>query len=122
MLLSLLALTALLFTLALPLAAPATADELHCLSPHESAAMALYPRLQQQAVLASERRDAAWAALKTTDDVQQWVKTRRQFFLEQLGPLPARTPLNARTVRTIQADGYKIECVIFDSQPGHRIT
>jgi cephalosporin-C deacetylase-like acetyl esterase len=36
--------------------------------------------------------------------------------------LPARTPLNARTVRTIQADGYRIECVIFDSQPGHRIT
>ena len=122
MLLRLLSLAALLFILARAVAAPASADALLCLSPHESAAMALYPQLQQQAVLASERRDAAWAALKTADDVQQWVSSRRQFFLEQLGPLPARTPLNARTVRTIQADGYKIECVIFDSQPGHRIT
>ncbi|MFO0224503.1 MAG: hypothetical protein ACK56E_14405, partial [Planctomyces sp.] len=43
-------LLALLCTLALPLAAPATADELQCLSPHESAAMALYPQLQQQAL------------------------------------------------------------------------
>ncbi|MFM7832628.1 MAG: hypothetical protein ACKPJD_12605, partial [Planctomycetaceae bacterium] len=117
MLLRLLSLTALLFILARTVAAPAAADELQCLSPHETAAMALYPQLQRQAVLACERRDAAWAALKTADDVQQWVQTRRQFFLEQLGPLPARTPLNARTVRTIEADGYRIECVIFDSQP-----
>lgn len=122
MLLRLLVRTALLFTLALPLTSPATADELHCLSPHETVAVALYPQLQRQAILACERRDAAWAALKTPDDVRQWAQARRQFFLEQLGPLPPRTPLNARTVRTIQADGFRIECVIFDSQPGHHIT
>ncbi len=33
-----------------------------------------------------------------------------------------RTPLNARTVRTIDADGYRIECVIFESQPNHHVT
>ncbi len=114
--------TLLLLTLSLPAGSRAAADELQCLSPHEVAALALYPQLQRQAGLECDQRDLASAALKTPADVQQWVRARRQFFLEQLGPLPARTPLNARTVRTIQADGYRIECVIFDSQPGHRIT
>ncbi|MFM7058649.1 MAG: acetylxylan esterase [Planctomycetota bacterium] len=98
------------------------ADELRCLTPEETAAAALYPQLQAKALLACDQRDAAYAALKTADDVKQWVQERRHFFLEQLGPLPPRSPLNARTVRTIDADGYRIECVIFDSQPGHRIT
>jgi cephalosporin-C deacetylase-like acetyl esterase len=100
----------------------ATADELRCLSPEEAAAAGLYPQLQRRAELAFDQRDAGYANLKTAADVEQWVQARRRYFLEQLGPLPARTPLNARTVRTIQADGYRIECVIFDSQPGHRIT
>lgn len=100
----------------------AMADELHCLTQEESAATALYPQLQQRARLACDQRDAAYSRLSTAADVQEWVQARRQFFLQQLGPLPERTPLNAHTVRTIQADGYRVECVIFDSQPGHRIT
>ncbi|MGV2337065.1 MAG UNVERIFIED_CONTAM: acetylxylan esterase [Planctomycetaceae bacterium] len=98
------------------------ADELKCLSAEETAGSLLYPQLQRRAGLAFDQRDAAYAELKTAADVEQWVKARRQYFLDQLGPLPARTPLNARTTRTIQAEGYRIECVIFDSQPGHRIT
>lgn len=97
-------------------------DELRCLTSQEAASTQLYPQLQQQARQACDQRDAAYAELKNSADVEQWVKARRQYFLDQLGPLPARTPLNSRTVRTIQADGYRIECVIFDSQPGHRIT
>lgn len=105
-----------------PPAAFAVTDELDCLTPHEAAAVLLYPRLQQQARLACDQRDAQYAQLSTAADVQQWVETRRRYLAEQLGPMPARTPLNARTVRTIQAEGFRIECVIFDSQPGHRIT
>ncbi len=30
--------------------------------------------------------------------------------------------MNARTVKTVQADGYRIENVIFESQPNHHIT
>ena len=108
--------------LSVTLAAATASDELRCLTPDELAAAALYPQLQQQARLACDQRDAAYARLSSAGDVQQWVQTRRDFFLQQLGPLPERTPLNAQTVRTIQADGYRIECVIFDSQPGHRIT
>lgn len=98
------------------------ADELQCLTAEETASSLLYPQLQRLAGLACDQRDASYAELKTAADVERWVKVRRQYFLDQLGPLPARTPLNARTTRIIQANGYRIECVIFDSQPGHRIT
>lgn len=98
------------------------ADELQCLTAEETASSLLYPQLQRRAGLACDQRDAAYAELKTAADVERWVKARRQYFLDQLGPLPARTPLNARTTRIIQDNGYRIECVIFDSQPGHRIT
>lgn len=100
----------------------AIADDLHCLTAEEAAAAALYPQLQLRARMACDQRDLAYSRLSTAADVQDWVQARRQYFLQQLGPLPERTPLNARTARTIQADGYRIECVIFDSQPGHRIT
>ena len=101
--------------------APA-ADDLACLSPAEAAAENLYARLQEQAFAALDRRDADVAALKTPADLAAWAERRRAFFLAQLGGLPDRTPLDARTVRTIRADGYRIECVVFASRPGHHVT
>ena len=38
------------------------------------------------------------------------------------GAFPERTPLNARTVGTIEREGYKIEKVIFESQPKFYVT
>lgn len=99
-----------------------SADELSCLTPHELAAANLYGQLQTRAIAALDQRNAEFAALKTADDVQAWAKKRREYFLEQLGPFPEKTPLNAQTVRTIRAEGYRIECVIFESRPGHHIT
>jgi cephalosporin-C deacetylase-like acetyl esterase len=46
----------------------------------------------------------------------------RQKFIEGLGGLPERTPLNARVVGTLNRDGYRIEKVIFESQPGLYVT
>ncbi len=41
---------------------------------------------------------------------------------EIFGPQPERNPLNARTVGTIERDGYTIERVIFDSRPDFPVT
>lgn len=46
----------------------------------------------------------------------------RAGFLEGLGGLPARTPLNARVTGTLQRDGYRIEKIVFESQPGFFVT
>jgi dienelactone hydrolase len=98
------------------------AGELACLSPEEADAENLATRLTRRAIAALDRRDADFAALKTPGDVAAWAERRRAFFLAQLGGLPDRTPLDATSVRTIQADGYRIECGVFQSRPGHRVT
>ena len=54
--------------------------------------------------------------------MREWNRQRREFFLRQLGDLPERTPLNAQIVSTLQADGYRIENILFESQPGHHVT
>jgi cephalosporin-C deacetylase-like acetyl esterase len=60
--------------------------------------------------------------LKTPEQIRNHQRKLREFFVKQLGGFPERTALNARTVRTIKADGYHIENVIFESQPHHHVT
>ncbi len=71
---------------------------------------------------AIDRRAAAFESIKGRADCEQWQKDRRDFFLRQIGGLPARTPLNARTVRRLQGEGYRVENVLFQSRPNHHVT
>jgi cephalosporin-C deacetylase-like acetyl esterase len=98
------------------------AEDLRCLSEEQAAEAALYPRLQEEAYAALDRRRERYEELKTPEQIRDYQKRLREFFIEQLGGFPERTPLNAKTVGVIEADGYRIEKVIFDSRPNHRIT
>jgi cephalosporin-C deacetylase-like acetyl esterase len=57
---------------------------------------------------------------------QQGIEKRRAYIrekmLQALGGLPERTPLNARTVAVLDREDYKIEKVIFESQPRFYVT
>ncbi len=46
----------------------------------------------------------------------------RERLIRSLGGLPERTPLNARVTGIIQADGYRIEKIVFESQPRFFVT
>jgi cephalosporin-C deacetylase-like acetyl esterase len=46
----------------------------------------------------------------------------RARFLEGIGGLPERTPLKARVTGTLEREGYRIEKVTFESQPGFVVT
>jgi cephalosporin-C deacetylase-like acetyl esterase len=98
------------------------AEELSCLSEAEQATAEFYGRLQQEAFAALDQRASTYEQLKTHEDVRAYQQRLRDFFVQQLGGFPRRSPLNASTIRTIPGNGYRIECVIFDSQPQHRIT
>jgi cephalosporin-C deacetylase-like acetyl esterase len=100
----------------------AMAEDLTCLTEEERAEAGLYAQLQQAAYAALDRRDENYEQLKTPDHIHKYQQKLREFFVAQLGGFPERTPLNAKTVRTIQADGYRIEMVIFESQPNHHVT
>jgi len=66
---------------------------------------------------AFDRYDEEYEKLKTPEQLAERQSRMRQFFVEQLGGFPQRTPLNAQVVERLPRDGYSIEKVIFESQP-----
>lgn len=46
----------------------------------------------------------------------------RRTLVAGLGGLPERTPLNAKIVGVVQREGYRVEKVVFESQPGFFVT
>ncbi len=69
-----------------------------------------------------ERDDALRAeadALKTAEDVRAWQADIRSRLGEFFGRWPAPTPLNPRTVGTIELDFCTIEKVIIETEPGY---
>ncbi len=69
-----------------------------------------------------EARRKAVAAMKTPEDVARRQAELRAKFIEALGGLPEKTPLNPRVVGKADRDGYRIEKVIYESRPGHHVT
>jgi cephalosporin-C deacetylase-like acetyl esterase len=70
-----------------------------------------------------DERDAAVAAIHTVAEAEQRQKIVREKILAAMGGLPDyKGPLNARVTGHIQADGYVIEKVIFESLPHFYVT
>lgn len=64
-----------------------------------------------------DERGRAVANLRTGSDVAARRAYVRERMLRAIGGLPERTPLNARVVGVIERDGYRVEKIIFESQP-----
>jgi cephalosporin-C deacetylase-like acetyl esterase len=100
------------------------ADSLDCLPTEQEGvkpASRLYRYLQTQANAALEQRRKAFEEIKTPEQVRAYQARLRAFLLEQIGTLPQRTPLHARIVGTLQGEDYRIEKVLFESQPHHHV-
>ncbi|HEU5314789.1 MAG TPA: acetylxylan esterase, partial [Chloroflexota bacterium] len=66
---------------------------------------------------AARRRETNWP--------DRWPKERQrlvQAYQRMLGAFPERTPLNARVTGRLERDRYAIEKLLFESQPGMRVT
>jgi dienelactone hydrolase len=67
---------------------------------------------------AYERREASLAKLTNADMIrarQSWV---RATFWQLTGGMPDRTVLNTRTVAAFERPGYKVEKLVYESEPG----
>ena len=109
------------FLVALPLAAEdltVLPEQLNGVAPSQM----LHAYLMDKVREASDRRDAEFETTKSPEQIAAYQQRMRQFFIDQVGGLPQRTPLNARVVGGEQRDGYRIEKVIFESQPQHFVT
>ena len=70
-------------------------------------------------------QDARQAMLDRTDpaEIHRWQQSMREWYVQAIGGLPPRdTPLNARITGTIDRDGYRVEKVLLEAQPGHYVT
>jgi hypothetical protein len=82
----------------------------------------LYRHLHDQVLPHLERRERVVAALRSEADWRSRSESVRETILEVLGPLPERTPLDARVTGTLRRDGYAVEKVVFQSRPGLHVT
>jgi dienelactone hydrolase len=117
----------LLATLASPSMAQSPSSRPAAAAKPEPAPLNRLPRMVQEYFVAQARRSEqmsirALDALKTKADAEAHVRALREKIRRAFGPMPARTPLNARTVGVVERDQYKIEKVIFESRPGFYVT
>jgi dienelactone hydrolase len=90
--------------------------------PEEQPRKMLYTYLQGECGKAFEARRQDVAALKTEEDLRRRQAMLREKFIEALGGLPEKTPLNARVAGTAKGDGFRVEKVIYESRPEHHVT
>ena len=85
--------------------------------------LAYYQYIMRDLHRQTAARDAAFAkAVQSKPAMEQYVSDVRQRLAEIAGTLPERGPLNARTVGTVQGDGFVVEKVIYQSTPGRYVT
>jgi dienelactone hydrolase len=83
--------------------------------------MRAYQRKQVQLAL-DKRIEELEAAIASPDDVLKYQVRRREFLSWSLGVMPERAPLNARQLGVLAEEGFTIEKVLFESQPGFHVT
>ena len=70
----------------------------------------------------SANRKKTLAGIKNPLQAGKYAASVRKKIAAVFGPLPERTPLNARTVGIIKKNGFTIEKVIFYSRPDFPVT
>jgi dienelactone hydrolase len=108
-----------LVTCGLTLGAPSNPQS-EIRNPQSAEMMAQY--LQQLAQRQFDQWRQRYEQLKTPEQIAAYQQNLREQFLKAIGGLPQRTPLNPKVTGTIQRDGYRVEKVIFESQPKHYVT
>lgn len=89
---------------------------------HSDARNALYRHFSSEAFAYLEKRKEAVAATQSVDEWKARQRRIRETLLDIVGPFPARAPLNPRITRTVAKDFYRIEHIVFESQPGMYVT
>ena len=84
---------------------------------------ALYRHICQEAFqeVSPARRETV-AKLQTQSDWEQRQAEVRTRLQRLIGPFPAKTPLNPQIMGTLPKDGYRVEKLVFESQPRFFVT
>jgi cephalosporin-C deacetylase-like acetyl esterase len=89
---------------------------------YTDASNSLYRHLSGQAYDLLKQRVEKISEIKTPEEWQKRQRFIRETLYDIVGPFPEETPLNARVVRIIDKGSYRIEHIIYESQPGFYVT
>lgn len=89
---------------------------------YEDAKSSLYNHYANQAFRFLDQRETGISTLSTKESWMERQKKVKKTLLEIVGPFPEKTPLNARITGVIQKNGYRLDKIIFESQPGFYVT
>jgi hypothetical protein len=81
-----------------------------------------YHYLASQAFSYLDKRSDKIAELHSLSDWQQRQREVRSILAKVIGAFPSKTPLNAKVTKSIDKDGYKVENIIYESQPDYYVT
>jgi pimeloyl-ACP methyl ester carboxylesterase len=88
----------------------------------ENAKSSLFNHYSDKAFYYLDKREKEIAQLITLDDWQERQRKVKEILNKTVGPFPEKTSLNAVITGTIQKPGYRIEKIVFESQPRFYIT
>ncbi|MCA9071302.1 MAG: acetylxylan esterase, partial [Planctomycetaceae bacterium] len=109
-----------LFSLIVLFAVPTLAQELTVLEKPRPQMLRDALRVQVHAAL--DKRLQAYEARTDPAEITAWQQDLRSKFVESLGGYPKRTPLNPQIVGKFEADGYRVENLIYESRPQFFVT
>lgn len=82
----------------------------------------IYRRLNERAFELLDARDREAGAIQSAAGWEARRARVRKVLDAVLGPWPEKTPLNPRAMGVLERDGYRIEKLVFESQPGFHVT
>ena len=82
----------------------------------------LYHHLAGQGFDLLDERSGKIAELRSLSDWQERQERLNETLMEIVGPFPEKMPLNAKVVRTIDKGDYRVEHIVYESQPGFYVT
>ena len=89
---------------------------------YSDAPNALYRSFTDEAIPLLAARKATVAQLTSRADWERYCDEARKKIAGLVGPFPEKTPLNARVTGVVKKDSFRIEKVIYESQPGFYVT
>src|SRR5450759_3655354 len=89
---------------------------------YSDAPNSLYHYIADQACDLLAQRSVKITRLNSLSDWQQRQKWISETLLDIVGPFPVKTSLNAKITRIIDKESYKVEHIVYESQPGFFVT
>jgi len=105
-----------------PLPAGVVFQKAEIISPANIGRTQLTNYLDDIAAKETAARRITIAAITTRAQAEARQREVRKKILTLIGGLPEKTPLNAKSLGTTQADGFRIEKILYESQPNFPVT